>query len=283
MGIIKDVKRTMQDLQDEANGVRSRKKDRGGKPSDRVLQEARRRLGKDSQAEGFFARLFSCCARRARAGVVDGDAEAKNSGYVEDCAGYNKFTVDAELRSRKKGETEANATYPVEFKCQVPKDWEAGKPISIQGPHGPLLVEPPPNAVAGMGFGWKLAPPPDYKVEVPPDGKPGGQIIHRRSDGVDIAFTVPKGAKPGNIFEVSPPVLMVQMPANSAPKDQVIFRASTGGKAKGDEEFSDWYRANIPEGLSPGCYFAARLPPPKEATRPVAGHRRELHSRARGA
>jgi hypothetical protein len=278
--LVKEAKRSLQEMQDEANGVRSRKKDKSGRPSEKVLHEARRRIGKDTSPVGFLAKLLSCCARRARLADSAEDSEAKNSGYVQDCTGYNKFTVDAERRARKKGETEANATPPVEFKCQVPKDWEPGTRITIQGPHGPLWVEPPPNAEAGTSFSWKLAPPPDYKVEVPPDGKPGGSIVHRRSDGVDISFTVPKGAKPGNIFDVSPPSLMVQVPTSCAPKDQIIFRAPAP-KGKDDED-AEWFRARIPDGISPGYYFAARLPPPKEAPRPAAGHR-NLPSRARGA
>jgi hypothetical protein len=281
MGVIKEFRRQLQELQDDVNGVKNRKRDKGGKPNERLLHEARRRLGKDTPTGGLLARIFSCCARRAP--VADQEA---NAGYVQDCTPHNKFTVDAERRPRKKNETEANATPPVEFKCQVPKDWEPGKPITVQGPHGPLWVEPPPNAQAGTSFGWKLSPPPDYKVEVPPDGKPGSSIVHRRSDGVDISFTVPKGAKPGNIFEVSPPSLMVQVPASCAPKDQVIFRApagAPGGKGKADEDSAEWFRARIPEGISPGFYFAARLPPPKEGATPVAGKRRDLPFRAKGA
>merc|ERR1719356_1208419 len=117
----------------------------------------------------------------------------------------------------------------------------------MDGPHGRIVVAGPPDAKPGTIVRWRLAPQPDFQVEVPKGARPGTEVRLKRADGVEIAVPVPKGLKPGDTFNIAPPALMVQVPQGCKPGE------------------SDWCRARVPEGMVPGGYFAARLPPPGEA------------------
>merc|ERR1711870_137519 len=86
-------------------------------------------------------------------------------GYTEDCPRENtedesaaaplktgKYVLDHDPNSAEDCERvssnvgngfEALATPPMEFTTKVPDDWEVGKTVRIQGPHGPLEIEAP--------------------------------------------------------------------------------------------------------------------------------------------
>lgn len=267
--MIKLFQQAWQDAHEQVYGVsKQRRFRRPNKPGhqDNILHDARQRVAAGPSplcVLGPLGRLFTCCARRGRhreAQVQLPDTQ-KVSGYVQDLTGKQGATVDAEPRSRRKGEPEAMATVPVEFKVNVPSEWVPGQRIAVRGPHGRVWVDAPPNAEAGASFTHRLGPTPDFKVEVPPGVKPGEQMPYRRSDGVYINFTVPKGATPGHIFDVTPPVLMVQVPEGCGAGDFVCFKNATAT----DGDARAWCRTRIPNGVEPGAYFAARLPPPPSA------------------
>lgn len=263
--LLKEAKNTIRDLTDEAQGLRPRRGARTKGPGQKVLNEARRRAGVEKE-QGLpsmilsllgtlFGMLFSMifsvlCCRRRTPPVVDAGSE-----HVQDLVG-NKTTVDCERRTRKKGEMEALATPPMKLDVLLADDYEPGKPIFVQGPHGPLETQPPPDAKPGAKLSFKLAPMPDFQVVVPKGGRPGSEVKFKKADGVEISVAVPKGLKPGDTFNITPPALMVQVPEGATTGTPVIF------KDPGANDETEWCRARVPEGLRPGMYFAVRLPPP---------------------
>jgi len=107
-------------------------------------------------------------------------------------------------------------------------------------------------------------------VGVPRGAAAGSELTFTRPDGLEICVPVPPGLKAGDAFEVPPPCLMVRVPEGAAPGDTVAFRGGPGAGEAGEE--GGWCRAKVPEGVLPGGYFSARLPPPDDASKkPVVG------------
>jgi len=180
---------------------------------------------------------------------------------VEDL-GSGRFTVQSRSSKGPKGKVEALATPPCMLSVELPKDYVPGQPAFAEGPHGRLQVDLPPEAKPGMKHCLRLGPSPEFRIGVPKGARPGTQLKFQRADGVEVLVTVPEGMGPGDTLEVPPPVLMVQVPTAANPGDYVFFRRSGGPNGdKHDEE--EWCKAQVPEGLKPGKYFAARLPAPK--------------------
>merc|ERR1740121_2278452 len=140
----------------------------------------------------------------------------------------------------------------------VPQGWKVGDKVASQGPHGRIILELPENSEPGTTIRYHLRPGPDLFVEVPAGAKPGGTLYFQQPDGMRIALEVPQGKKPGELFEVRPPALMVIVPEGVKPGSHVVFRAPLESKAARDV----WFRAEVPEVLELGRYFAARMPPP---------------------
>ncbi|CAK0887512.1 unnamed protein product [Prorocentrum cordatum] len=266
MGILKDVKNAMTDAQNEMQGLKPR---RGAKKGPSAAQiEARRIQGSEDVARwGPFA---LCCRRRAPAPqALRGDL------IKQDLLGC-QTTQDSERRPRRKGETEALATLPVELAVQLPEDYEPGMLVSMDGPHGRIEAAGPPDAKPGTTVRFRLAPQPDFQVEVPQGARAGTEVRLKRADGLEISVPVPKGLKPGDVFNIAPPALMVQVPQGCKPGDYVVFKEPGAGE-------QDWCRARVPEGTAPGGYFAARLPPPGEAKSKAGAKNPKLSTRAKGA
>merc|ERR1712194_753980 len=142
-----------------------------------------------------------------------------------------------------------------EFCVTLPQNHQFGNRLRVPGPHGIVEVVPPASSKPGETVRYRLAPRPEFQIEVPPGATPSSPVRFERTDGVEVCVTVPPGLRPGDMFEVTPPALMVQVPTGAVPCDQVVFRHGSGQNA-------EWCRAQIPAGLTPGMYFAARLPPP---------------------
>jgi len=175
------------------------------------------------------------------------------------------FTVDAEYldgagtHGQTTGELwKAQATPPCEFSATLSQSFKPGEPFMVQGPLGPIRVEPPPEAQPGMSLLYRLAPRPDFRVQVPPGARPGSQMKFVRSDGVEVIVQVPAGVSPGDSFDVTPPALMVKVPEGAGPGAYMIFKNPC------DSEESEWYRVRVPEGAQPGNFLTARLPAPKQ-------------------
>lgn len=168
--------------------------------------------------------------------------------------------VDAERVEREAmgGECEAQAVPPCEFAATLSQTYQPGTAFTIEGPLGPIKVNPPADAMPGMTLRYRLAPTPDFRVQVPPGGKPGSPVAFQRADGVEIVVHVPEGHGPGDSFDVTPPALMVRVPDGAEKGDFVIFH----GPVAPDHQ-PEWFRAQVPDGLSPGRFLTARLPVPK--------------------
>jgi len=161
---------------------------------------------------------------------------------------------------------EGFAFKPCEVNIHVPEGHQAGTALSVQGPIGMMKLLLPAEAVPGTNFRYRLKAAPEYRVQVPPDASPGSAVTFERADGARISFAVPQGSRPGDQFEVSPPALMLLVPEGLHPGDYVLFNtASVPGFTMADEQ-GELFRAQIPEELQLGKYFAASLPGPKSPT-----------------
>jgi len=115
--------------------------------------------------------------------------------------------------------------------------------------------------------GWvlyRLAPKPEFRIQVPPNHLPGDSVTFTREDGVGVSVPVPPGMQPGEMFEVTPPVLMVRVPEGATPGTRLIFHRQGCGPP---EETREWIRCEVPAGVAPGKYFAARIPKPGQQFR----------------
>lgn len=168
------------------------------------------------------------------------------------------FAVDAERVDGLGGELEAQAVPPCEFAATLSDSYQPGTSFTIQGPLGPIKVNPPPDAKPGMTLRYRLAPTPDFRVQVPPGGKPGSPVTFQRADGVEICVQVPEGHGPGDSFDVTPPALMVRVPDGAEKGDFVVFHGPIAPNQQ-----PEWFRAQVPDGLAPGRFLTARLPVPK--------------------
>jgi len=269
MGILKDVKNAMTDAQNEMQGLKPR---RGAKQKGPSAAQIEARRIQSSEAVARWGPFSLCCRRRApepKAAVQRGDF------IKQDLLGC-QTTQDSERRPRRKGEAEALATPPVELAVQLPEDYEPGMLVSMDGPHGRIEAAGPPDAKPGTTVRFRLAPQPDFQVEVPQGARAGTEVRLKRADGLEISVPVPKGLKPGDVFNIAPPALMVQVPQGCKPGDYVVFKEPGAGE-------QDWCRARVPEGTAPGGYFAARLPPPGEAKSKAGAKNPKLSTRAKGA
>jgi len=153
----------------------------------------------------------------------------------------------------------ALATPPLEFCATLSENFKIGEPITVQGPFGPITVEPPPDAKAGMSLRYQLAPRPDFRVQVPPNTQPGTEVRFDRGDGIEISVMVPKSLQDGDMFEITPPALMVEIPDGGFAGMQIAFRGC--GEF---EETAEWFGLTLPEGCKPGKYVTAKLPHPRK-------------------
>lgn len=142
----------------------------------------------------------------------------------------------------------ANAALPQEMKYIVPRNHVAGQRLSIEGPHGPMLVDVPAGKLAGDEVTFRFGPPPShsYSVTVPREAKAGDKIKFEAGLGV-LEALVPEGKQAGDIFHVIPRAMMVQVPESAKAGDKVTFSGPDGRKLE----------AVIPEDVMPGNYFAA--------------------------
>jgi len=163
-----------------------------------------------------------------------------------------------------KFEREALTTLAVEFTADLPPDHKEGQKLRVIGPHGPVEVQPPPDAHPGLCQRYRLSPKPEFRVTVSPGVEPGMNMTFKRSNGDQISIRVPPNVGPGESFTVNPPALMVRVPEETQPGDTVCFR-NIVHRTDDNREVTEWCRARVPEGLQPGKYFAARLPRPGPA------------------
>jgi len=182
-----------------------------------------------------------------------------SDGMIEDI-GSDPAAVDAESLVGEAASTtlRALATWPCEFTATLSENFEAGATFTIQGPLGPIKVQPPTDAKPGMSLRYRLAPKPDLRVQVPPGGKPGSVVTFQRASGIHTIVKVPDGHWAGDLFDVVPPALMVLVPQGAQKGDFVTFHTPAISNQP-----VEWFRAQVPAGVPPGKFLTARLPMPK--------------------
>mmetsp|Transcript_98034 Transcript_98034/g.282780 ORF Transcript_98034/g.282780 Transcript_98034/m.282780 type:complete len:216 (-) Transcript_98034:206-853(-) len=180
--------------------------------------------------------------------------------------GEDSGAVDAErVGDNSKDEClEAHASAldpPLNIAVDLPSGrWQPGQSFCVQGPQGPICLQIPVDAVPGGRLVYKIAPRPEFRVEVPPGAGPGWVMTFQRDDGGACVVTVPAGLQPGDTFEVTPPALMVRVPETAQPGDFVRFCRMVSQENDHKAGSTEFFRARVPEGLKPCMYFAARLP-----------------------
>jgi len=168
--------------------------------------------------------------------------------------------ADAErFKGNPDGQLQAHATQPCEFCAELSKDYKPGACFTVQGPFGPIRVEPPANAQPGMLLRYRLAPKPAFRIRVHAGAKAGDAVKFNREDGIEVSVQVPTGSQPGDTFDVTPPALMVKVPEGAVAGDHLVFPGCRGS----DEQPIEWFRVRMPIGLEPNRYIAARLPGPE--------------------
>mmetsp|Transcript_9232 Transcript_9232/g.21644 ORF Transcript_9232/g.21644 Transcript_9232/m.21644 type:complete len:235 (+) Transcript_9232:26-730(+) len=202
----------------------------------------------------------------------------KKNSYVSYIASESAVVDSVFVTGPGPEDVEALSTPPIEFTICVPPTKNPGvttqRKVKVHGPHGAFDVTLPEDAVEGATLKYRLAPPPEYRIEVPPDAKPGSEARFMRKDGVEVSVVVPEGHGPGDFFEVTAPVHMVLVPDGVKPGVGLIFRI-IGSDVIGEDGVSrqvqECCRAVLPAGVDPGSYFPARLPPPRNAKRTPHG------------
>jgi hypothetical protein len=116
-----------------------------------------------------------------------------------------------------------------------------------------VLTYPLPQGYQpGDNCTFVLGPKNCMEPLVVPEGKwPGDTITFEGPDGKEAKATVPKGLQPGDVFEIMPPVVMVQVPHDVLPGDEVIFSIPAEANVQDNSD----RRTYVPKGLQSGMYF----------------------------
>lgn len=117
----------------------------------------------------------------------------------------------------------AKVTCPLDLTFVVPEGMTPGAKMCVEGPHGPLIVQVPADAIPGAPIRVRLGPATSYEVTVPEGYAPGDKVVLQLPDGSHIQAIVPEGKEPGDAFEISPSVLMVQVPEGAREGDVCAF------------------------------------------------------------
>lgn len=137
------------------------------------------------------------------------------------------------------------ATLPQDIHFIVPSGCAPGQLLAVQGPHGPLHVQVPQGVKTGHRCTVRLAPPFQHEVLVPAGAVPGQKVTFLGENDEELEAIVPHGVKAGQVFHVSPPVVMVPVPTGAMKGDMLCF---TTPKRQA-------VMAPVPDDLSPGQYF----------------------------
>merc|ERR1712014_480051 len=107
------------------------------------------------------------------------------------------------------------------------------KAICITGPHGPLTVPIPDGVAPGERVEVRIGSTNCLRVSVP-EGSAEGEALSIQGPSGPLRAVVPPGKKPGDTFELSPPVLMVQVPQGAVGGDKVKFLTPVGRERVAD-------------------------------------------------
>ena len=178
--------------------------------------------------------------------------------FIEDCKGLCDVESVEHLGPQvcNLHGTQAEACPPSQLTVKVPEDFVQGKTIKTKGPFGEVSLKPPPGVKPGESICFRLSPPCQFRVTVPPWAKGGYQARFHLEDGEEVSVKVPEGLRGGDTFEVLPPAMMVKLPMGLEPNDRVIFWSPS----KGSRCPEGWYRFRMPQGFPPGAVVSVRIP-----------------------
>mmetsp|Transcript_43228 Transcript_43228/g.78662 ORF Transcript_43228/g.78662 Transcript_43228/m.78662 type:complete len:249 (-) Transcript_43228:23-769(-) len=133
----------------------------------------------------------------------------------------------------------------------VPLDIKPGKQLRVTGKNGSIEVVVPSDAVPGRPCKVSIRPRTDnvLEVTVPEHAIAGDPVRFEGPEGREIFAKVPAGKRPGERFQVFPPVVMVQVPPGVRNGDRLAFQTPDGRTVT----------RPAPEDLMPGDYFPAYL------------------------
>mmetsp|Transcript_13191 Transcript_13191/g.27592 ORF Transcript_13191/g.27592 Transcript_13191/m.27592 type:complete len:268 (-) Transcript_13191:8-811(-) len=212
----------------------------------------------------WFLQSFLRCARNEEDEArephlgVDPVSLLASQEFIEDCKGLCDVEMVEPLGATccELHGAVAKAVPPTELTVKVPEDFVQGGAIKATGPFGEVSLRPPPGVQQGESICFRLAPPCQFRVTVPPWAKGGYQARFHLEDGDEVSVKVPNGLQPGDSFEVLPPAMMVKLPEKCQPNDRIIFWS----EAKGSRCPEGWYRFRMPQGFSPGTVVSVRIP-----------------------
>eukprot|EP00440_Ansanella_granifera_P053931 gb/GFBE01058468.1/.p1 GENE.gb/GFBE01058468.1/~~gb/GFBE01058468.1/.p1 ORF type:complete len:330 (+),score=80.48 gb/GFBE01058468.1/:1-990(+) len=124
--------------------------------------------------------------------------------------------------------------------------------VVVAGPHGSLPVAVPKWAKPGTLVRVRIGPKVAFRAVVP-DGLKGGDVMALElPSGERMQVPVPLDKMTGDEFDISPPVIMVQVPEGATPGSVVEYTDSDGKKCK----------ATVPKAVPVGQYFEVPLVQP---------------------
>eukprot|EP00404_Azadinium_spinosum_P042133 CAMPEP_0180834042 /NCGR_PEP_ID=MMETSP1038_2-20121128/77657_1 /TAXON_ID=632150 /ORGANISM="Azadinium spinosum, Strain 3D9" /LENGTH=164 /DNA_ID=CAMNT_0022877273 /DNA_START=9 /DNA_END=499 /DNA_ORIENTATION=+ len=91
-----------------------------------------------------------------------------NKSFVHEIESCELAAVNCTRAGDPSNDPEALVTPPVTITAKLPLDYKPYTKISLNGPHGPVVVMPTPSAKAGQTLIYKLRAPPEFNIQVPP-------------------------------------------------------------------------------------------------------------------
>lgn len=124
--------------------------------------------------------------------------------------------------------------------------------VCVQGPHSSLPVAVPTSAAPGTLVRVRIGPVKAFRVTLPAGLEEGQAMALELPGGERMQVVVPPGKKAGDEFDVSPPVIMVQVPNGAEAGTQVEYDHPEGRKCL----------VSVPKGVHCGHYFEVPLSQP---------------------
>jgi len=124
--------------------------------------------------------------------------------------------------------------------------------VCVAGPHGSLPVAVPKKVEPGVLVRVRLGPQVAFRAVVPTGIKEGEAMALELPTGERMQVFVPTGKTEGDSFDISPPVIMVQVPSGATAGDVVEFEDHEGKKRT----------ASVPQTGIRGQYFEVPLVQP---------------------
>lgn len=195
-------------------------------------------------APGDLSALADVAKRLAKGNATE--AEKENEGIATP---LQQADANNDVKHAPRRPIEAQAALPCDLHFTVPKNCRAGHPVCVQGPHGPLTFHLPQGYQSGERCSFRFGPPAQQLLAVPEGGKAGDVMTFEGADGEALAAQVPPGLEPGDVFEITAPVMMVQVPEGVECGDEVAFTAPDGT-----------VRCTVvPKGVKKDQYFCAQI------------------------